>query len=385
MKKIRILHHSNQLGLGGTEKEIQIFCKYFDREKFEFHVMAPESPISLNRRVLDLARALLGSARARSRKEQNKYALSRVDEFKKILGPQNLHLYTPKNFESILRKIAPHILHVHHSGEFVPPLNQPRLLKTVPLLFTVNVFGFKDSTCQDLIHKILFPSQWLMESVGWTKGDARCDVLYCPIEKPLTKENLRGELGIGENIFVLGRVGRNADDIHDSISLRAYKEIETDATLFLVMAPPPRMVKEAKELGIKNIRYLEPTVDDLFLSRFYNTIDVLAHARADGETFGCVIAEAMIHGKPVISHYSNQRNAQAELLQEGCGFVVEQGNWKKYSERIKLLQEDKQLRYSMGNCAKKRALENFEASVVTKRLESFYMDKLGTEPYLPNK
>ena len=31
---INILEVSNSLGLGGTEKTMQIFCKYLDRSKF---------------------------------------------------------------------------------------------------------------------------------------------------------------------------------------------------------------------------------------------------------------------------------------------------------------------------------------------------------------
>ncbi len=35
MAKIRILQACNQLGIGGTEKSIQVFSKYLDRSRFE--------------------------------------------------------------------------------------------------------------------------------------------------------------------------------------------------------------------------------------------------------------------------------------------------------------------------------------------------------------
>ena len=38
MGTIRILHVCNQLDLGGSEKTIQIFCKYLDRSQFEVFV-----------------------------------------------------------------------------------------------------------------------------------------------------------------------------------------------------------------------------------------------------------------------------------------------------------------------------------------------------------
>ena len=35
MAKIRVLHVSNRLELGGTEKTLQIFCQYLDKSRFE--------------------------------------------------------------------------------------------------------------------------------------------------------------------------------------------------------------------------------------------------------------------------------------------------------------------------------------------------------------
>ncbi|OGR51260.1 MAG: hypothetical protein A3I11_02360 [Elusimicrobia bacterium RIFCSPLOWO2_02_FULL_39_32] len=378
MNKIRIVHHSNQLGLGGTEKEMQLLCKYLNKDLFEIYALAPYYPVPLHRLFSDHVKAFFGSKAALARKQQNHYLHARVPEFIKVLGEERVILYTDFTLAKIMRKISPHILHVHHSGLMSRPFNHPKVIDQIPLLFTINVFGFRDeSYFQYKLNKILFPSYWLKEATqSWSKEDPRCDVLYCPVEKPQTKENLRKELKIEKDCFVLGRIGRNADDIYDPISLGAYKQIETDQTLFLVLSAPPKMKEDSKKMGIRRILFLEPEISDLFLSKFYNTIDVLAHARLDGETFGCVIAEAMIHGKPVVSHFSHIRNAQAELLTKECGFVAPQNDWKKYAEVLKLLCEKKFLRLEMGECARQRAEENFEASLIAKRLESFYLQEL---------
>jgi len=376
--KIRILHHSNQLGLGGTEKDMLLFCKYLDKELFEVHAIARKYPVPPHRIWMDSIKAFLGSKKAQARCMQYSCNSVRVPDFIKLLGEDHVHFYTLRNLPQIIRKISPHILHVHHNGYTQPPLDQTEAIKEIPIIFTINGFGFQgQSPYHEKIDRILFPSNFIWEKVAlWSQGDPRCGMLYCPIEKPYTDQDLRNELGIGKDIFVLGRVGRNADDIHDPISLKAYKAIENEKTLFLVLAPPPIMKKEAHQLGIKNIRYLEPTVDEIFLSKFYNAIDVLAHARFDGETFGCVIAEAMIHGKPVVTHRSHLRNAQEELLDESSGFVVEQHDDKKYAECLKILMKNKELKLRMGAAAKKRALENFEAELITKKLEKMYLEEL---------
>lgn len=379
MEKIRIVHHSNQLGLGGTEKTMQLFCKYLDKGIFDVHALTYKHPVSPHKVWLNSLKALIGSEKAMDWKARFAQNSSRVPEFKEILGPDHLHFYTLRTLQRILKKISPHILHVHHSGEIEPPLDQTDAMSGIPIIFTTNVFGVQGrSPEQERLSKILFVSNWLKDVASpWSKGDQRYGVLYNPVEKPFTYADLRSELGIPKETFVVGRIGRNADDIHDPISLRAYREIETDKTLFLALSPPPAMIRESKEMGIKNIHYLKPSTDDLFLSSFYNTIDVLAHARLDGETFGCVIAEAMIHGKPVVTHRSDIRNAQTELVDTSCGYVTDQHDYKAYASYLKSLMDNKDLRLKMGEAARRRALTNFEAGLVTKKLEALYLEELG--------
>ncbi len=383
MEKIRVVHHANQLGLGGTEKTMQIFCKYMDKNIFDVHVLTRKHPAPLTEIWMTDIKAVLGRKKYKEKKSQFEHAFMRTPEFKELLGPDNVHFYTLSTLPNIMAKISPHILHVHNSGIIEPPLDQPKTISQIPAIFTTNVFGKQGrSPEQEKISKILFVSNWLKEYASWSKGDSRCDVLYNPIEKPLTDANLRSELNISEDVVVIGRVGRNASDIYDPISIRAYKEIEDNNTLFLALSPPPQMVKDAKEIGIKNILFLEPSTNDLFLSRFYNTIDIFAHARLDGETFGCAIAEAMIHGKPVVSHKSGIYNAQTEIIDDSCGFIADKDNYTAYAAFLKRLFENRELRQHMGAVARKKALLNFEASVVTKRLESLYLDELrkkGTE------
>ncbi len=378
-RKITVVHHSNQFGLGGTEKDMLLFCKYHDKDVFDVHSVARKYPVPPHREFLDAVKSLWGSESARARKLQNSFNRVRAPDFLRTLGENKVHFYTVNSLPALFKKIAPSILHVHHNGETQIPLNRPAAIKDIPLIFTINGFGFKgESPHHERISRILFPSNWVWEvAAPWSRGDDRCGMLYCPIEKSFTDQNLRKELGIASDVVVFGRVGRNANDIHDAISLHAYKEVENEKTLFLVLAPPLQMVEDAKRLGIKNIRYFEPTVDEVWLSKYYNTIDALAHARLDGETFGCAIAEAMIHGKPVVTHRSHLRNAQAELVDESSGFVVAQNDFKKYADVLRAFVQNVDLRKKMGEAAKKRALLNFEAGLITRKLEKEYFEYLS--------
>jgi len=110
----------------------------------------------------------------------------------------------------------------------------------------------------------------------------------------------------------------------------------------------------------------------------------LAHARLDGETFGCVIAEAMIHGKPVVTHRSSIRNAQLELVDESCGFAVDQNDFKQYAAKLKVLMENRDLREKMGAAARKKAMENYEAGLIARKLEAMYLEELERKGGLKN-
>ncbi|OGR83844.1 MAG: hypothetical protein A2902_02425 [Elusimicrobia bacterium RIFCSPLOWO2_01_FULL_64_13] len=378
MKKIVLVHHSNQLGLGGTEKDMLLFCKYFRRDVFEVHALTRRSPVPPHRVLLDRIGSAFGRGRSVERRVQHEVAKIRVPDFIRLLGEDHVHFYGRRSLPGIMRTLSPVILHVHHSGVSEPPISVPEAVAGVPVIFTINGFGFEDPTPQGRrVTRVLFPSEFIRDKVAlWGKGDPRCGLLYCPIEKPCSRDDLRKDLGIPGDVFVVGRVGRNADDIHDPISLRAYKEIESEKTLFLALAPPPKMVEEARAMGLRRVRWLEPTVDEVFLSRFYNTIDALGHARSDGETFGCVIAEAMIHGKPVVTHRSPLRNAQEELVGT-TGFVADQHDWRAYGGFLRRLMGDRGLKEKMGREAEARALENFEAEKVTRKLEGLYLEELA--------
>ncbi|MCW8139219.1 MAG: glycosyltransferase, partial [Planctomycetota bacterium] len=210
----------------------------------------------------------------------------------------------------------------------------------------------------------------------WAHGDPRSDVLHNPVEAPCDEGDLRAELGLPPDAFVLGRVGRADPAIFDPISLLAYREVQGPRTWFLALSPPENMVREAARLGLVNFVALPPTVDQRWLSRFYNTIDVLAHARKDGETFGCNIAEAMVHGRPVVSHISAVMNGHVEVIGD-TGFVAPLVDWRVYAARLAQLQAVTAARRALGERARARALERFEARALTRRLEGLYLELLA--------
>jgi len=367
------------MGMGGTEKTAEIFCRYLDRARFEVFaagtVFSPE-PISYYKaRFL----ALLGVSRYRFRLVDWAFKNARLPAFRQVVGENRL-LVAPDwgGLKPKLLAVQPDILHVHYSGAPEPPISDEETMASIPATVTTNQFATHDtSPAHRRVSRMLFVSHHLLQDKApWARNDPRARVLYNPIEKPKSDQDLRGELNIPASAFVVGRIGRPSSSIYHPISLRAYREMETPDTFFVALAPSLHMVQEARSLGLKRFIALPPNTDDVWLSKFCNTFDVLAHARRDGETFGCNIAEAMMHGKPVVSHRAPLANAQEEIIGP-TGFVTDYDDYLGYADHLRRLRDDVSLRRDLGQKARQRALEFFEASVVTRQLEGFYEESLG--------
>lgn len=194
-----------------------------------------------------------------------------------------------------------------------------------------------------------------------------------PILSPLSNYNLRNELNIC-NKFVYGRIARPDASIYSKINLEAYKKIETDNTVFLYVAPNKNAISDAKSLGIKNIIFLEPTSDDILVDKIMNTFDVLCHSNSLGETFGNTIAEAMIYGKPVISHIGNTTWPQAHkaLFGDMHEHFIENDIVNNYSKLMLKLQYDNAYYDMMSKYFKNRAMTLYDYKIVAQQYFNIY-------------
>lgn len=126
------------------------------------------------------------------------------------------------------------------------------------------------------------------------------------------------------------------------------------------------------------VAFLDPITDEEGLAAFFNSISVLAHANATGETFGLVIAEAMAAGLPVVTHPCPppRDNAQVELVEHGrTGFVATDA--PGYAEAVARLLTDPELARSMGRAGRDKARREFSLPLLAGRLGELYLELLG--------
>lgn len=347
MSKIKVIFFLKSLGIGGTEKSAQLFAKYLDKDKFDLHVLYHR----------------LGS-------------LSRLRCFRKI---PHLKLWPFDDDRDVLddiKSIRPDIFQVFKSGYqdgFPDPEDVPLAKYCI-----YNIFGFVDRNPR--IAKDIFMSKWLMENNFSRRQHPRFDYVSGPADLPNSQFNLRKLLKISDDEVIIGRSGRDDNGIYDPIAVNAMANLKNKHNfIYLVLSPPDNMVKDLYEKEIPYI-ILKPTVGDKAISRFYNTLDIYAHSRLDGETCGLNISEAMMHGKPIITHFARPNNpgvypfqAQTVLVEHGhTGFVSD--GVEQYTTYLETLLANLDLCHEMGAAGKEKALKEFESSVSVKKLEKIYLE-----------
>jgi glycosyltransferase involved in cell wall biosynthesis len=364
MSRIPVVHHSKYIGYSGTDRVAQLFAKYLEQG-------GKYKPYILHRSI---------------------GAKDRLEEVRKFLPEDQIieyHWkpgetgktppYVPEEsdlFEHV-RKIRPAVFHAHRSGYPEWPVTHDIKTGGCKVVET-NIFGYPDRS--GVVDCHLYISEYI-KGLALMKGGVEGPVLYNPVELPvldMTVENkqacrdaLLDRFKLPRNAVLLGRVGRPAN--FDDISLRAFQSIEAefDHVYYLVVAPCDGWRRTAEELGLKNVRFIDPIVGDDELSKFYHGLDIYAHARSDGECCPCNLQEAMMHSLVTVSHESMIYNGQAEIIEE-CGYVVPVADYAAYAEVLRELVINPALRVQMGREGRRRAMHDFEASVIGHHLERVY-------------
>ncbi len=362
-RKIKILHYLRHLDLGGTSKTCQLF---FENAGVDFEVCLVHEYTGDKTRLSECQKAR-GQIR-----EINSYRDERG-----MSDPQATP--TGQYLQEVIDHFKPDILHVYRSGFAEFP--SPGVDIDVPHFVETNVFGHIDPNPK--VERTLFMSKWLMDHALKQFPPARMyprwDFVNNPVEMPYTDEPFSH---ISREAIWLGRCGRPDNGIYNAVSVEAARLLRLQGydVRFFVVAPPSNMILDLERHEIP-FDVISPTTDPLVLSRFYNSIDIYAHARADGETYGVNIAEAMIHGKPVVTHIATPSfpgmgvfQAQTELVDDGeTGFVVE-NDPAVYAEALRAIIDNQQLRESMSYYAIAKAVRECHIDACMKKLERIYRE-----------
>lgn len=326
--KINLAVFSRNLGSGGPIKHVRNILKYIDRTKFEPFLVttitgspdyAPEVRSQIpEANILDIPDSHFGW------RQGSEYEPA----------PNESPLY-----DWIANK-GIHVLLAERNGERQFPLNADKIRCKKA---DINIFGGHDVS-PDLgrsfcISKGVY-NVWKRKMETAAPNRIRIGKIgYLSTDYPATTEDMRKELGIPESTIVFGRISNRW--VADHVNLEAYKRVEDDNTLFLCPAFTQHHINWATRLGIKNIKFLDVIGGTMQnMSRLINTMDVICHHRS--ESFGCAVAEAIFHKRPVVTvGWSNgdynDYNAHEELIQDPAYCSKTHDPVQEYADILKRL------------------------------------------------
>lgn len=184
---------------------------------------------------------------------------------------------------------------------------------------------------------------------------------------------LRAKFGIEKSDFIIGSVGRMADETHkrfgDLIQTIASLSDLRHVKLLLVGdgSERNRLERLAKELGVRD-RVIFAGYQ-FIVGHFLGLMDVFALA-SEREAFGLVNAEAMRCGLPVVA---TRVGGIPDVVVHGeTGFLVGARDTEAMASAFRRLIADPELRSSMGVAGKRRADREFSAESYVNRVHQLY-------------
>ena len=274
------------------------------------------------------------------------------------------------NFWEIFDETKYDILQTARGGHPEYPFNHLNQIKMIDRVASVHA-----ERKQNVIKSILFckwqADQWIVNGGDASRMIIIPMIVDVPEKKPST---LRKELGIPEEAFVYGYHQRNEDGLFSPMSMDAYKAIENDNNYFVLLGGAERHRNYAKQIGIKNIKFIEHAKDLETIHNFLAALNVYAHARSDGEVCSNCMIEALYNGKPIVSHPA-ENMGHKEMI-EGCGKLVT--NATDYAEELKKLETDKAYYEEKVALSLERYKERYSYSKIEKDLLDVYNEVYNT-------
>jgi glycosyltransferase involved in cell wall biosynthesis len=276
----------------------------------------------------------------------------------------------------------PDVVHVHRPGFHDAMTGIVRAFKAAfPCkVVETNVFARVDYREGGLIDLHFQLSKWCLWK--WSRWSARLRprplgvvIPYC-IEPPAFHPEpeaavraLKARLGVPPDAFVFGRVGQPAAGKWSPLMVAAFERIAGQdlAAHLLLVGCPPELLRPIDALPPdvrRRVVLIPAAAEDERLRLYYGAMDVFVHAAAIGESFGFVLAEALLCGKPVITLSTPLKdNTQLELIGETGGGLIAT-DVRTFAECMSRLRNDPGLRGRLAERGRSEVLRRFSTDAV---------------------
>lgn len=354
MKAKPVLHVIGSLGIGGTEKNLQLLVTHLDRTRFTPYVFAEAGGVRLE-----------------------------------YLRKADVPVFIGHDFLAVLEQIKPSIVHLHRGGWTEPRsgrILRDLSLSEVPVVLETNVFGRVDpSPKAAIIRRHLYVSNFCRQRLIQTNSikaeDPKHVVLYNPVDADRFGASVqKTQLPVENVLKTAGRISRPVKGKWSKLVfdfLPYLIRFIPDFT-FRVVGAIPEFIDFVQSKGLEENVIFHPLLqNDPEIADFFSKVNVLAHANDTGESFGMVIAEAMAAGLPVVTHPvpGLKDNAQLELVDHGqTGLVATTA--EDYAAAIAWLLNNPQEAKKMGLKGQEKARKLYHVQNIVQRLQEIYLELL---------
>ncbi|UEG49451.1 glycosyltransferase family 4 protein [Ferruginibacter lapsinanis] len=295
--------------------------------------------------------------------------------------------------EKELKIWEPDVIHVHNfSKELIPHIE--RIKGSHTIVVETNVFSRPNYEKEYAIVNLSMQlSNWgYWKYVKWMRNEKYSpEVATIPyivhaenfdIKVDRTNSDFRRKNNIPEDAFLVGRVGQPHPSKWSVKLVDVIKNTITDENrIYYVLVGPPKdllaKINELSDAQKKRVICLDVIHGDHALSDFYNSIDCFAHMANIGESFGYVLAEAMLFSVPIVTLLTPLKdNAQFEMIGHYYGGICVT-NKEEFSRAILQLAKDGELHKKLKENLTNWIVDRFSPEVVIPKQLAVYQSILA--------
>ena len=378
-RPIRVLHVITRMIVGGAQENTLLSCALASSPAFECELLSgietgPEGELHSETRERGVRHHLEPSLVRAIHPGKDAVALVRLARFMRASRWDVVHTHSSK--AGVLGRVAarqagiPHVVHTVHGWGFTPGQAAPVFGLYVALermcapLTDVLVHVAERDRIEGLRQRIGRPDQYRLIRSG-IEIDRFRDVRA-------TRQDVRRTLGLPDEAFVVGSVGRFVPqkaplDLVDAFA-RVARE-RADALLVVVGDGPLRAAVEGRiaEHGLSDRVRLTGIRRDV--PELLRAFDVFALS-SRWEGLPRVFPQAMAAGLPVVA--TDVSGASDAVVEGQTGFLVPAGDVSALGGSLARLAADPELRRRLGAAARLR-VEEFSAARMVRQLEGVYI------------
>ncbi len=368
-----MLHILGGLDRGGAETWLMHVLRHIDRNRFHFDFMVhTEKKCAYDEEAMSLGARIIPNL---GTKNPFRYALNFIKNYRRY-GPYDVvhsHVHHYSGFVLFLAKtcrVPNRISHSHNDTRFADnaqgALRQFYLIAMKRLIKTFSSDGVAASA---KAAESLYGMNW--------RGDMRWRVIhygvdFTPFEQAHDKRETRKELGLPENAFLIGHVGRFHPQKNHAFLISIAEEIfkrERGFYLLLVGDGPLRKQIEAdvEKLGVKDRVIFAGVRDDV--ARLMKTVDVFVFPSIY-EGLGIVLLEAQAAGLQCV--VSDIIPEEADVIKEHIVRLSLNEPPEVWARTILAMRES-EAAYSQRECVEMMKNSRFNIENCVRQIEELYI------------